>query len=609
MPLWTSRAWYAILMSRPMPVRVAPLNPATEIAETELTTSKRTLSAELVSLCASLGVRYAFGLTGGANTLFVDALGKSSVRVVHCRHEGGAGFAAAEAYFACGAPSLVFATTGPGILNALNGLLAARWEGAKVILISGITSAEHRGRWSAQETSAFTLPVSQLFSPGPLFHYAEILESPRQLRNIATRLTLGLQRPQGFIGHVAMPIAAQLASSSVVQRPPALRALATGCSEAVAAQCAELLQAGPFVIWTGFGARSASIAIRALAERTGAHVMSTPRAKGIFPEDHPLYIGVTGMGGHDNVETQLARILPRRALVLGTRLGEGSSFWTPELAPPEGFIHVDIDPDVPGAAYPNVPTLAVTSEILPFVEALLRNLQPSANHAFDLPGAESRPQRPVPLPASDGVRATALMQSIQRVVVDGSDAIVMAESGNAFAWASQELRFVVPNRYRVSTGYGSMGHFVTGVVGAALARAGKAVAIVGDGAMLMNSEVSTAAQHGVPAVWIVLNDACYSMVEQGMLLYGCTPVDSRFPRADFAAIGRAMGADGMRVSSEAELDAALQRAMEAEGPFIVDVIMTRDEASPLLRRAKSLMRQSAANESRPAATNLDGTAV
>jgi acetolactate synthase-1/2/3 large subunit len=183
------------------------------------------------------------------------------------------------------------------------------------------------------------------------------------------------------------------------------------------------------------------------------------------------------------------------------------------------------------------------------------------------------------------------MQSIQRVVVDGSDAIVMAESGNAFAWASQELRFLVPNRYRVSTGYGSMGHFVTGVVGAALARGGKAVAIVGDGSMLMNSEVSTAAQHAVPAVWIVLNDGRYSMVEQGMRLFGCTPVDATFPQADFAAIGRAMGADGMRVSSEAELDAALERAMHAEGPFIVDVIMTCDEASPLLRRAKSLMRQ------------------
>lgn len=151
-----------------MPVVPAPSRSLTQaLASEELAAGPRTLSAELVSLCARLGVRYAFGLTGGANTLFVDTLGKSSIEVVQCRHEGGAGFAAAEAYFSCGAPSLVFATTGPGILNALNGLLAARWEGAKVILISGITSAENRGRWSAQETSAFTLPVGAAVQPGP----------------------------------------------------------------------------------------------------------------------------------------------------------------------------------------------------------------------------------------------------------------------------------------------------------------------------------------------------------------------------------------------------------------------------------------------------------
>lgn len=121
----------------------------------------------------------------------------------------------------------------------------------------------------------------------------------------------------------------------------------------------------------------------------------------------------------------------------------------------------------------------------------------------------------------------------------------------------------------------------------------------------MNSEVSTAAQHRAPAVWIVLNDGRYSMVEQGMLLLGCTPVDASFPRVDFAAVGRAMGADGLRVSSEAELDAALQHAMDAEGPFIVDVLMTSDEASPLLRRAKSLMRQTSTHQSRLASDNLD----
>src|SRR5690606_11649124 len=192
-----------------------------------------------------------------------------------------------------------------------------------------------------------------------------------------------------------------------------------------------------------------------------------------------------------------------------------------------------------------------------------------------------------------GVSMSALMGLIQHTIVDKTDALVMADAGNAFAWAAQELRFTEPNRFRVSTGYGSMGHFATGVIGAALALSGKAVAIVGDGSMLMNNEVSTAAAHRIPAVWIVLNDAGYSMVEQGMLTHGQTPVDARFPRVDFVAMSRALGADGVRVNSESELEAALESALAAHGPFVVDVQLMDGEASPVLRRVKSLIRQGA----------------
>ena len=122
--------------------------------------SASTLSSELTRLCFELGVRHAFGITGGGNGVFVDALGKSNIQVIHCRHEAGAAFAATEASFASQAPALVFATTGPGILNSLNGLSAARWEGAKVLFVTGITGALQRGRWSAQETSFHTMPAA-----------------------------------------------------------------------------------------------------------------------------------------------------------------------------------------------------------------------------------------------------------------------------------------------------------------------------------------------------------------------------------------------------------------------------------------------------------------
>jgi acetolactate synthase-1/2/3 large subunit len=358
----------------------------------------------------------------------------------------------------------------------------------------------------------------------------------------------------------------------------------------VADRCAEILSSESFGIWVGFGARHASAQVRALAERTGALVMCSPRGKGIFPEDHPRFAGVTGFGGHDAVKAHLAAERPDRLLVLGTRLGELTSFWSPDLVPPRGFVHVDLDPDVPGAAYPSAETCAVACEIGAFLDAILERIPPRSARPPARPPSAVR-LRALDAPRGRGpVRAHAVMEAVQRIVVEGSDAIVMAEAGNAFAWGNHALRFSAPGRYRVSMGFGSMGQAVAGVVGAAIGRDGKAVAIVGDGAMLMNSEVSTAVAHRVPAVWVVLNDARYGMIEQGMAALGL-PFATPIPPCDFAAIARAMGASGIRVEREADLPGALEAAMASPGPFVVDVVVDPTELAPSMARFGSLTEQ------------------
>lgn len=199
------------------------------------------------------------------------------------------------------------------------------------------------------------------------------------------------------------------------------------------------------------------------------------------------------------------------------------------------------------------------------------------------------------------VRPEILMEAIQKVIVEGSDAVVMAECGNSFTWSTHMLRFAETNRYRVSTGVGAMGHAVTGVVGAALARNGKAVAIVGDGAMLMNNEISTAVKYEIPAVWIVLNDARYNMCHQGMKLLGLTGADATIPEADFAMIARGMGAEGMRVEKESQLQAALEKAIASEVPFVIDVVIDPNRPAPSKGRNQSLAAQGV--KSTPAKTS------
>ncbi|MEM7594030.1 MAG: thiamine pyrophosphate-binding protein, partial [Cyanobacteria bacterium P01_A01_bin.83] len=227
------------------------------------------VSQAVVKMLEDMGVKHAFGVSGGAIAPMWHALQHSNIEVMHFRHEAGAAFAATEAYFASEdeAPVVIFTTTGPGITNALTGLYAARWEGAKVIFISACTSAPQRGKCAFQETSTYTMPHSNIFTSGELFHYATTLECAEQLPEVSRRINLGLKKPDGFVSHLSIPVNIQsslppkpLKKARVIQSIPT-------ASEKTIAECAELLAEESFAIWVGFGARKASKAIRELAEK------------------------------------------------------------------------------------------------------------------------------------------------------------------------------------------------------------------------------------------------------------------------------------------------------------------------------------------------------
>jgi len=555
-----------------------------------------TVSEALVDALVALGVQHAFGIFGGGIAPFCQAVSDSPIRLLHFRHEAGAAFAAIESSLATGRPTVVIATTGPGVSNLYTGMAAARAEGAKVLFISGTTPAAQRGRGAFQETGGAFSSLSPLFISGNLFHHAGVIDDPTELETTLSRLVSGFARPQGFVAHLGLPLAVQTARREVSL--PRVQTVAPGaCDPRVTTECAALLAHEPFVIWAGFGARAAAAQVQMLAELSGARVMCTPRAKGVMPETHPLYLGVTGLGGHARVTEYLQSARPTRALVLGSRLGEMSSFWLPELAPSDGFIHVDLEADAFGAAYPDVSTIGVQAEIGTFLRDLLRAWPHKSEPTAEFESAPSSERvlatrvDALAARAECAVRPSYLMQEIQREIVERSDAIVITEAGNSFSLGSQKLHFPQPGRYRVSAGFGSMGHATAGVLGAALAQNNKAFAIVGDGAMLMLNEFNTAANYGIGAVWIVLNDARYGMIEQGMRSVGWTPFETDFPRADFVAIARAMGADGIRVDREQDVAEALRLGLASLGPFVIDVIIDPTEIAPTGQRNQSLSKQ------------------
>ncbi|MEM6291685.1 MAG: thiamine pyrophosphate-dependent enzyme [Myxococcota bacterium] len=334
------------------------------------------------------------------------------------------------------------------------------------------------------------------------------------------------------------------------------------------------------VCWIGHEARHDPEGVRSLVQSLGAAVLATPRGKGIVSERDPAFLGVTGLGGARGVRERLAQTPPDVGLVLGCRLSEFSSWWDESLVPPQGFISVGPNPST--AAFPDAEALSLHVDVGRFARALAASNTPT--QPFTPPPALPRE---VCTPSGDGIHPIELMNAIQDEVVDRTEATILSEAGNAFAWATRSLQFEQP-RYRVSPDFGSMGHAAAGVVGTALAHRRPCVALVGDGAMLMNTELNTAVQHDAPAVWVVLNDAGYGMIRHGMEAIGETPSGTAFPRVDFVAFARAQGADGLAVEHPAGLRSALRAAIHARKPFVVDVRMDATIPPPFGSRNSTL---------------------
>jgi acetolactate synthase-1/2/3 large subunit len=180
-----------------------------------------TVGAATAGLIAGIGARQAFGVVGSAIASFCRDLRDRRIEYVHCRHESGAAFAAVEASLASELPTVVFSTTGPGITNAMTGLLAARWEGARLVFVSGVTPASQRGRWAIQETSLEGAQIPGPYRGRPLFDGAVQVQTAADVDALESLILDRAGRPGGWVMHAALPVDAQM--TPLVPRAPTLR--------------------------------------------------------------------------------------------------------------------------------------------------------------------------------------------------------------------------------------------------------------------------------------------------------------------------------------------------------------------------------------------------
>jgi acetolactate synthase-1/2/3 large subunit len=533
---------------------------------------KGTVALHLVDVLREFGVNVVFGIPGGAVSAFYGALiERPDVRVITCKHETSAGFLAIGYAMATGRPGVVITTAGPGITNALTGLASAFYEGVPVVHIAGEVARSAFGRGALQEGSwagfdavalgrRLTKMSVMMSHPGPAASMLrKALSTAFSGRRGPVFISLPLDVAAARVD--AQPISGLVRSSFDIDEASTRRALA-------------LLESArrPLVL-AGAGTRDQTSrrAVRRLAEYIGAPVAVTTKGKGVFPEDHRLYLGILGFGGHDSVSRYLESGVDV-LLAVGTGLNDFSTnAWSPTLKATRAFLQIDIDSAQLGRNYPI--DLGLVGPADAVIGRMLEHRR--EGHApLKLDPAPMLEQAPVK-PSPTG-RLTTAEVVITMNEVCPKDAVFTADMGEHLAFALHYLKVPEAGDFVTCLGFGSMGSGIVSAMGYQIgAPHRRTYSLAGDGGFLMfGTELATAVQHRVRTTFVIINDSRLNMVHHGMVeLYGAT-LDFSTQEIDFAAFGRSMGADAFIVRTREELVRGLEH--ESRGPVVLDVRVDPD---------------------------------
>ncbi|MEO7736164.1 MAG: thiamine pyrophosphate-binding protein, partial [Kofleriaceae bacterium] len=452
----------------------------------------------LVEMLAAAGVEVVFGLPGGAISPVHDALLDSKIRVVTTRHESGAMFAAAGYARATGTIGVVAVTSGPGVLNALTGLASAWCDGLPVLLLVGEVPRGAQGKGVLQDGSAHGLQIVEMARY--ITKLAAEIPRPSALPHMLSRAIVTALSGRRGPALLTLPMDVTTAQ---VGRPRAGGSVTIGnlIADELLDEIAELLRdAQRPLILAGSGMRGggAPALLRSVAERLTCPVATTPKGKGTFPEDHPLALGVLGMGGHRSAQRYLATGVDV-VVALGTSLGDlATDGFSAHLQAPRALVHVDIDARQIGRSYaPTHAVVATVAELLAGLEARLIAHGDRPKPLRALPGGVERHV----LASSrrfDRIASQDALAEIQEILP--RDTIYSIDSGEHFLFAAHFLETNLPDAFVAMTGLGSMGQSIGAAIGAQLAFPDRMIAaICGDGCFAMNAfEVATAVAERLP---------------------------------------------------------------------------------------------------------------
>ena len=556
---------------------------------------KKLISHQLVNYLEERGVEHIFGLCGHTNIAVLSALENSKIRFINTRHEQIAAHIADGYARAKKRTAVLLSHLGPGLTNAATGVANAALDSIPMVVIAGDVPSHFFGKHPHQEINLHA-DASQWEVYRPFVKRAwrvdrpdlfpEILEKAFQLAESG--------RPGPVLVSVPMDIFSMEVDVSLFDRQKShTRALnKPSIGDDTARNIVKaLLDAKNPVIYAGGGVILADAAkeLKDLVDHLNIPVAHSLMGKGVLPDDHDFTLGMTGFWGTQFVNDQCLKA--DVVFGLGTRFAEADcSSWESEYTfniPETKLIHIDIDPSEIGRNYPVlIGAVADLKQALIVLNRVAHEMLPHGRKNEALRQEIAAYRKEFVAGNQKAVNDDSFPMMPERILSVTRNALprnafITTDVGWNKNGVGQQFPVYEPGSILTPGGYATMGFGAPAALGAKLACPDRVVvSLVGDGGFGQNPALlATAVEENIAVVWIVMNNYSFGTIA-GLekAHYGTTfgtmfRKDGKPYQADFAAVARAYGAEGVQVKSAAEFADVLELAIKSNKPFVIDVAM------------------------------------
>ncbi len=530
--------------------------------------------AEIVIECLKeQGVDTVFGYPGGAILNVYDELYKhrDEIRHILTSHEQGASHAADGYARATGKVGVCLATSGPGATNLVTGIATAYMDSIPIVAITCNVGVALLGKDSFQEIdiTGITLPITKYN-----FIVKDVGELADTIRKAFRIAKSG--RPGPVLIDIPKDVTSNVTEYEYKTPEQPARAEVQISQEELDSALSMIRNSERPVIFVGGGAvlSDASEELFEFVGKVDAPVTDTLMGKGAFPGTDPRYTGMLGMHGTkaSNYSVSECDLL----IVAGARFSDRVTGNTETFAKNARILQIDIDPAEMNKNI--IITQGIEGDIKKVLELLNKNLD-QQDHGEWLKKVEEYKEKYPLKYHPDGLTGPFIVEEIYRRTK--GEALIVTEVGQHQMWAAQYYKYTKPHTLLTSGGLGTMGYGLGAALGAKTGCPDKTVInIAGDGCFRMNmNEIATAVRHNIPVIQVVVNNHVLGMVRQWQDLF----YDERYSATvlrdavDFVKLAEAMGAVGIRASSQQEFCDALERALTLNRPVVIDCQIDSDD--------------------------------